>query len=167
MNVPVVTLETPPAHAPSWPGIPSPHTLTWDGISLKSTPPGWQIVAVSPEAIVVVTGSTVQTGTSPSMAPEGAPAVGQTPATGSGWSSNVGQEGDVGGRLTGAIGRGSAVPGTQEHTCSAPQTPFVPGAQEALQSTPQAPQLYGSEPSATHRLSHAVWPSPHVMHAPS
>ena len=38
------------------------------------------MVAVSPEAMVVVTGSTVQTGTSPSTEPEGSPAAGHTPA---------------------------------------------------------------------------------------
>ena len=99
------------------------------------------MVAVSPEAIVVVTGSTVQTGVSPSMDPEGSPADGHTPATGSGWSSNVGQDASVGAWMIGGMGRGSGVPGAHEHTCAAPQTPLCPVGQLALQSCPQAPQL--------------------------
>src|SRR5262245_61634065 len=166
MNVPVVTFEIPPEHSPSCPGMPSPHTLTCDGTSLNRTPPGRQIVAVSPTATVVVVGSTVQTGASPSIGPDGAEA-GQWPAIGAGWSSNVGQDGAVGCCTIGGIDCGSGGPGMQEDTCSAPQTPFCPVGQLALQLCPHAPQLDGSDPKETQTLLQLVWPSPHATHAPS
>jgi hypothetical protein len=59
----------------------SPQTLTVVAISLNRTPPGRQVVLAPPGGIVLVLGSTWQTGVSVNGG-AGGPGLGQAPGTG-------------------------------------------------------------------------------------
>jgi hypothetical protein len=90
LKVPVVIFVVVLLHWPWAPGIPSPQTVISVGTSLKRPPPGVQVVAEPPGAIVVVVSGIVQVAVSDPDAggPDGS---GHTPATGPGDGCTFGQ----------------------------------------------------------------------------